>query len=174
MRRPVARRAEIAGRGNDAASEMVLPDAIDRDARGQWVVGRNDEVSQLLARIRACAISAVAHHRRETRDYRFAFGGIYRLGMFNGDPHPGNYLFAPGGKITFLDFGLCKIFTPDEVAIFERLIRFMVYDNDMEAFAQYSQEIGVLNDATKFSPEEIFAYFSHFYEFVLHDAALPP
>jgi len=101
--------------------------------------------------------------------YRFAFGGIYRLGMFNGDPHPGNYLFAPGGKITFLDFGLCKIFTPDEVAIFERLIRFMVYDNDMEAFARYSQEIGVLNDASRFSPEKIFAYFSHFYEFVLED-----
>ncbi len=25
--------------------------------------------------------------------YRFAFGGIYRVGVFNGDPHPGNYLF---------------------------------------------------------------------------------
>lgn len=27
--------------------------------------------------------------------YRFAFGGIYRLATFNGDPHPGNYLFKP-------------------------------------------------------------------------------
>src|SRR5690606_33246786 len=25
--------------------------------------------------------------------YRFVFGSIYRLGVFNGDPHPGNYLF---------------------------------------------------------------------------------
>ena len=43
--------------------------------------------------------------------YRFAFGGIYRLHAFNGDPHPGNYLFRPGGQVTFLDFGLCKRFT---------------------------------------------------------------
>jgi predicted unusual protein kinase regulating ubiquinone biosynthesis (AarF/ABC1/UbiB family) len=27
--------------------------------------------------------------------YRFAFGGIYGLHAFNGDPHPGNYLFHP-------------------------------------------------------------------------------
>ncbi len=28
--------------------------------------------------------------------YRFAFGSLYRLEAFNGDPHPGNYLFHPG------------------------------------------------------------------------------
>jgi hypothetical protein len=25
--------------------------------------------------------------------------------MFNADPHPGNYIFHEGGKVTFLDFG---------------------------------------------------------------------
>ena len=44
--------------------------------------------------------------------YRFAFGSLYRLAAFNGDPHPGNYLFHPGGRVTFLDFGLVKHFTP--------------------------------------------------------------
>ena len=29
---------------------------------------------------------------------------------FNGDPHPGNYLFRPDGRVTFLDFGLVKRF----------------------------------------------------------------
>ena len=28
--------------------------------------------------------------------YRFVFGSLYRLGAFNGDPHPGNYLFRAG------------------------------------------------------------------------------
>jgi predicted unusual protein kinase regulating ubiquinone biosynthesis (AarF/ABC1/UbiB family) len=46
--------------------------------------------------------------------FRFSFGSIYRLHAFNGDPHPGNYLFQPGGRITFLDFGLVKRFTPVE------------------------------------------------------------
>ena len=64
--------------------------------------------------------------------YRFAFGGIYRLGVFNGDPHPGNYLFRPGGEVTFLDFGLCKVFTPDEIAEFQRLITAMVHQDPVE------------------------------------------
>ena len=52
--------------------------------------------------------------------YRFVFGSLYRLHAFNGDPHPGNYLFRPGGQVTFLDFGLVKHFTPDEVAAVRR------------------------------------------------------
>jgi predicted unusual protein kinase regulating ubiquinone biosynthesis (AarF/ABC1/UbiB family) len=27
--------------------------------------------------------------------YRFVFRSLYRLHLFNGDPHPGNYLFRP-------------------------------------------------------------------------------
>ena len=47
--------------------------------------------------------------------FRFVFGSLYRLHAFNGDPHPGNYLFRPGGQVTFLDFGLVKRFDPAEV-----------------------------------------------------------
>ena len=42
--------------------------------------------------------------------FRFVFGSLYRLQLFNGDPHPGNYLFRPGGRVTFLDFGLVTPF----------------------------------------------------------------
>src|SRR5437667_10165196 len=38
--------------------------------------------------------------------HRFVFRSLYRLRAFNGDPHPGNYLFHRGGRVTFLDFGL--------------------------------------------------------------------
>jgi len=43
---------------------------------------------------------------------RFFFGSIARFGMFNADPHPGNYLFHDDGSVTFLDFGCVKRFTP--------------------------------------------------------------
>src|SRR5580693_4072120 len=36
--------------------------------------------------------------------YRFVFRSLYEAHAFNGDPHPGNYLFQPGGRVTFLDF----------------------------------------------------------------------
>jgi predicted unusual protein kinase regulating ubiquinone biosynthesis (AarF/ABC1/UbiB family) len=37
--------------------------------------------------------------------WRFVFKGNLIGGMFNADPHPGNYIFQDGGRIAFLDFG---------------------------------------------------------------------
>ena len=37
--------------------------------------------------------------------WRFVFKGNLVGGMFNADPHPGNYLFQDDGRIAFLDYG---------------------------------------------------------------------
>jgi predicted unusual protein kinase regulating ubiquinone biosynthesis (AarF/ABC1/UbiB family) len=37
--------------------------------------------------------------------WHFVFKSIVQGGMFNADPHPGNYLFHDDGRISFLDFG---------------------------------------------------------------------
>lgn len=48
--------------------------------------------------------------------FRFAEGSIWHHGVFNGDPHPGNYRFHPEtGRVSFLDFGLVKRWTPGEL-----------------------------------------------------------
>ena len=99
--------------------------------------------------------------------YRYAFGGIYRLGAFNGDPHPGNYVFQPGGKVAFLDYGLCKVFTPDEVKSFERMIQAMVFDEDPTAIRKVLTDVGVLKDNVDLSDDDINSYFRHFFEQVL-------
>jgi predicted unusual protein kinase regulating ubiquinone biosynthesis (AarF/ABC1/UbiB family) len=101
--------------------------------------------------------------------YRYAFGGIYRLHLFNGDPHPGNYLFQPGGRVAFLDYGLSKEFQPDETAMFERIITLMVLEPDVRAFARYHEQLGILGDADAFDDQAIYDYFSYFYKFVLND-----
>ena len=44
--------------------------------------------------------------------HRFFFGSIARFGMFNADPHPGNYLFHDDGTVTFLDYGCVKRLDP--------------------------------------------------------------
>lgn len=46
----------------------------------------------------------------------FVFDSIYLHGIFNGDPHPGNYLFMPDGKVAFLDFGCVKRFSEKFIA----------------------------------------------------------
>ncbi len=98
--------------------------------------------------------------------YRFAFGSIYRLGAFNGDPHPGNYLFQPGGRVTFLDFGLVKRFTRQSLAGFEHMLRSIVLEPDAATFRRTVEELGLLRPGGRFDDEKVVEYFRHFYEFV--------
>jgi predicted unusual protein kinase regulating ubiquinone biosynthesis (AarF/ABC1/UbiB family) len=104
--------------------------------------------------------------------FRFVFRGIYRIHAFNGDPHPGNYLFAPGGHVTFLDFGLVKRYTPVEVKLFEDLIVTMCFEHDAAAFRRLIEAAGVLVPGAPVSDAQVRDYFGHFYEFVLEDRAV--
>ncbi len=104
--------------------------------------------------------------------YRFVFGSLYRLSAFNGDPHPGNYLFERGGRVTFLDYGLVKQFTPEELQPFEDMIKAMVIDQDVAEFRRIVGEVGLLAPNPEFTDEAIGDYFGHFYEFVRDDVEL--
>jgi predicted unusual protein kinase regulating ubiquinone biosynthesis (AarF/ABC1/UbiB family) len=104
--------------------------------------------------------------------YRFVFGSLYRLGAFNGDPHPGNYLFNPGGRVTFLDFGLVKRFTPDELTLLANMSETFAMEIDMAKFRRAISESGFLRDPSKFSDDDIESYFRHFWEFVMVDEEL--
>ncbi|TNF37225.1 MAG: AarF/ABC1/UbiB kinase family protein [Deltaproteobacteria bacterium] len=42
--------------------------------------------------------------------YDFYVGTLYRHGMFNADPHPGNLVFEPSGRIVVLDYGCVRAF----------------------------------------------------------------
>jgi predicted unusual protein kinase regulating ubiquinone biosynthesis (AarF/ABC1/UbiB family) len=55
--------------------------------------------------------------------YEFYVGTLYRHGLFNADPHPGNLLFAPDGHVTILDHGCVREFAPDVVVWLARLSR---------------------------------------------------
>ena len=40
--------------------------------------------------------------------FRFYFGLLYRDRIALGDPHPGNQLLRPGGRVGFLDYGMLR------------------------------------------------------------------
>ena len=101
--------------------------------------------------------------------YRFVFRSLYRLNAFNGDPHPGNYLFRPGGQVTFLDFGLVKHFTQPEIELFGDMIRAMVMEGSTARYRAIIERIGMLREGAPVSDQLVHEYFSHFYEFVMHD-----
>jgi predicted unusual protein kinase regulating ubiquinone biosynthesis (AarF/ABC1/UbiB family) len=58
--------------------------------------------------------------------YRFFSANLVLHGLFNADPHPGNYLFHPDGKVTFLDFGCVKRFTAQQVVNMDELVHAIV------------------------------------------------
>ena len=101
--------------------------------------------------------------------YRYAFTGLYRVAAFNGDPHPGNYLFQPGGRVTFLDYGLVKHFQPGTLEAFGELIHYMCIETDIAKYRQAVEDLDLLRPGHSFTDAEVGDYFGHFYEFVLED-----
>jgi predicted unusual protein kinase regulating ubiquinone biosynthesis (AarF/ABC1/UbiB family) len=96
--------------------------------------------------------------------FRFVFRSLYRMRAFNGDPHPGNYLFHGDGKVTFLDFGLVKHFTEPEMDTFKAMVRSAAVDHDAAAFRSIVERAGMLRPGAPASTDEVGEYFSHFYE----------
>jgi predicted unusual protein kinase regulating ubiquinone biosynthesis (AarF/ABC1/UbiB family) len=79
--------------------------------------------------------------------FRYAFGSIGRFRLFNGDPHPGNYLVeeegsaADGGRrVAFLDYGSVKMFTRERYASMRAV-------EDAVARADQDEAIAALREA---------------------------
>lgn len=89
---------------------------------------------------------------------RFAHQSMQRLGAFNTDPHPGNYIFHADGTVSFLDFGSVKRFSPERV----RRLRASFHaamSLDAEAFWQSAVDGGGIDPAKGPSPEEFADYY---------------
>jgi predicted unusual protein kinase regulating ubiquinone biosynthesis (AarF/ABC1/UbiB family) len=98
--------------------------------------------------------------------YRYVFRSLYDAHAFNGDPHPGNYLFEPGGKVTFLDYGLVKHFTAAELTPLETMVRALCVDEDPEGFRAAMVEAGFLQPDAPVSTEQVIDQMSVFYDTV--------
>jgi hypothetical protein len=74
------------------------------------------------------------------------FTSLYRYGIFNADPHPGNYLFHEDGTVTFLDFGCVKRFTPERVSVMSALVD-AALSSDAHALLRAFIDVGLLADS---------------------------
>ena len=96
--------------------------------------------------------------------YRFVFRSLYEIGAFNGDPHPGNYLFHRGGRVTFLDFGLVKHFTATELEPLLQMNRDICIEHDPEAFRRTLESAAFLRQGAPVSTETIVEHLAVFYD----------
>ena len=110
-----------------------------------------------------------ARQRAAESIWRFAQHAVHRIGMFNGDPHPGNYRFQSDGSVTFLDFGLVKRWTPDE---WQRLVPTMdaiVVQRDPHALVAAMEHSGFLTPGHGLDPARVYKYVSSPYRPYLAD-----
>lgn len=82
--------------------DIKIPDVID--ARSSRRVLTSAFVSGDSLEVAARADPEIRRRYARTL-WRFVFRGNLVGGMFNADPHPGNYIFHSDGSVTFLDFG---------------------------------------------------------------------
>jgi ABC1 family protein len=112
----------------------------------EWVSGRRfDEVLSLP---------------QEERDrvgeilVRFFFGSMARVGRFNTDPHPGNYLLLDDGRMAFLDFGNTVAVGKDTLQRW-RSAMLAAINNDLEAFTRTMDELGYVRNLNRLDREAL-------------------
>ncbi|HUF96628.1 MAG TPA: AarF/ABC1/UbiB kinase family protein [Ilumatobacter sp.] len=96
--------------------------------------------------------------------WRFAQHSINRHGMFNGDPHPGNYKFHHDGSVTFLDYGLVKKWSPGEWEQLSPSVDAIVVYRDPERLVAAMELSGFLRPGHRLDPELVFDYVSSPYQ----------
>jgi predicted unusual protein kinase regulating ubiquinone biosynthesis (AarF/ABC1/UbiB family) len=124
-------------------------------------------VSELSGGARFAELATWPQHERDLAAetiYRFVFRSLYQVRAFNGDPHPGNYLFQRGGRVTFLDFGLVRHFSPAELKPLMQMARTICVEHDPEAFRRSLEDAGFLRSAAPISTQAIVEHLAVFYD----------
>jgi predicted unusual protein kinase regulating ubiquinone biosynthesis (AarF/ABC1/UbiB family) len=98
--------------------------------------------------------------------FRFVFASLHRHGVFNADPHPGNYLFHDDGSVTFLDFGCVKRFTAERLSVMSAVVD-AALDDDADGVLRAFMDLGMLSedDAQQIDPQRLL----EFYRYALRD-----
>jgi predicted unusual protein kinase regulating ubiquinone biosynthesis (AarF/ABC1/UbiB family) len=89
--------------------------------------------------------------------FRFYMGCLYRHHQFSGDPHPGNYMLLPDGRLAFLDFGLFKRMDAPEVEL-ELQCQRAVVEDDRALLHKLLADAGFLPFPERVDPDILMDY----------------
>jgi predicted unusual protein kinase regulating ubiquinone biosynthesis (AarF/ABC1/UbiB family) len=123
--------------------------------------------SDLATGARFAELATWSQHERDLAGetiYRYVFRSLYDMRAFNGDPHPGNYLFHGDGKVTFLDYGLVKYFSRDELKPLMDMARYLCVENNAEAFRQSLVDAEFLQPDAPVSTDLVVDHLAVFYD----------
>lgn len=87
---------------------------------------------------------------------------IFRHCYFNGDPHPGNYLFHADGSVTFLDFGCIKKFDPRYIERWKTMAK-SILEQNKEANLHATDAMGLIGKMKSFDHDHHWEMMNHVY-----------
>ena len=131
--------------------------------------------SELVTGARFAEVVDWPQHERDLAGetlYRFVFRSLYEVRAFNGDPHPGNYIFHGGGRVTFLDFGMVKHFSDTDLLPLMQMARNLCVEADQGSFRASLEEAGFLVPGAPLSDEEITEHLAVFYQLIRESRTL--
>ncbi|MEO1337700.1 MAG: AarF/UbiB family protein, partial [Myxococcota bacterium] len=100
--------------------------------------------------------------------YRFYLGSLYLDGLFNCDPHPGNYLFLDDGRVVFLDYGCCRRFTQERLEQWIAMNK-AVCDDDPARLHEVAVDVGFFAPGAKYDREAFRTLMRYLYQPYLKD-----
>ena len=134
---------------------IVVPDVMTSLSREKVIVTEF---------VRGAGFDDIKERDQATRDrvgeivFRFFMGCMYRHHQFSGDPHPGNFMLLPDGRVAFLDFGLFKVM-PKELIELELACQRAGHEGDGERLHEIWSETGFLAHPERFRPDKLLAQF---------------
>jgi predicted unusual protein kinase regulating ubiquinone biosynthesis (AarF/ABC1/UbiB family) len=104
--------------------------------------------------------------------YRFVYRSLGDHCAFNGDPHPGNYLFHQDGAVSFLDFGLVKRLTPDERDRFVAIARAIAIEQSPSKLRTALEIAGYFVPGNPLTDQQIYDFSLLFWSYMIDDRPL--
>ena len=100
---------------------------------------------------------------------RAVFASLYEHGLFNADPHPGNYLFPDDGRVVLLDYGCVKEIPPAMRADMRAYLRAAIVATRTGAASDWARFDAAATRALHLDPAQpqIFGLYRDFLLYVL-------
>lgn len=143
--------------GDDMFAVPAVLESTDRVVVGEWLEGRG------LGDV----IESGTQDERDlvSRRYiEFLLAGPARVGLLHADPHPGNYLLMPDGRLGVVDFGAVKELPDGMPHSIGTLLR-IALDGDGDAVVEGLRGEGFIRDGIRIDGDELLAYLGPFMKF---------
>ncbi|MGF1646791.1 MAG: ABC1 kinase family protein [Kineosporiaceae bacterium] len=143
--------------GSDAVAVPAVVESTPRVIVGEWLAGRG--LADVIASGTPAERDAVSR-----RYIEFLLAGPARVGLLHADPHPGNYLLMPDGRLGVLDFGAVKEL-PDGMPTSIGSLLGIAQDGDGDAVVAGLRAEGFVKDSIRLDGNELLAYLRPFMRF---------